>query len=45
MGSKVSPPHIPEPAVVTEAVADTTENKTTATDELSEGVNTLTIRG
>ena len=45
MGSKLSPPHIPEPAVVTEAAADTSENKTTTTDELSEGVNTLTIGG
>mgnify|MGYP001802921169 CR=1 FL=1 len=45
MGSKVSPPHIPEPAVVTEAAANTTENTTTTTDELSEGVNNLTIRG
>ena len=45
MGSKVSPPHLPEPAVVTEAAADITENKTTATDELSEGVNILTISG
>ena len=45
MGSKVSPPHIPEPALVTEAAADTTVNKTTTTDELSEGVNTLTITG
>ena len=45
MGSKVSPPHIPEPAVVTESAADTTENKTTTTDDLSDGVNTLTITG
>ena len=45
MGNKVSPPHIPEPAVVSEAAADTSENTTTATDELIDGVNTLTIRG